>query len=380
MFVIVLPIIIAVFVFLVYSHWEARVTVAKNNIKTSAIQEMPKQRLNIYEKIKQQEPIHYLMIGDSIGQGAGAPSGKQWYAQLNQLLKDEYGVLAFGHNLNQGGSTIIHGWARYGTSRFLEKEKIDLVFICLGQNDRAVMSPEEFGGMYESLVRGLKRDMPNAEIIPIIESSITNNETFPEQINKISQYYNLTPVDTRVPFNNSGIPYRELAPDGVHPNEKGYALYAKQILDLLTENMNKGRVIEVVDKESLTKFSAKDTIHVIEKFTKMDGFEPERPGSVYLAAKSKGNVLETEFEGDFLGLDMMLDADGGLMDVYIDGQRIKTVSGYNPTIRFMKIFVTSGLQYGKHTVKIESLGEKAKTPTGEDSKGTMVRIKGIVTN
>lgn len=326
------------------------------------------QSLNVYEKLKKGQPIRYLIIGDSIADGTGAESQDgAWYDQLNKMIKEKYNLSAFDYKITRGGTTVFHSWYEYENAKDINKSDIDMVFVCDGQNDKGYMTVDQYGGMYENLIRQLKKDMPNADILPIIESSIRDNETFPNEVNKLSQYYNLTPVDTRKTFNDSGIPYNQLTKDGVHPNDKGHMLYAQAIFNQITDNMNQNRKIETSDKQPITLFSQKNTIQMVQKFDTINGFTEDPDNAGYLIGSVKGNILETSFEGDFLGLDLLYNSDGGSANVYIDGNLIEKINENLPFKRDMKILVSSGLQYGKHTVKLETIDKT-------------IRIGGIITN
>jgi lysophospholipase L1-like esterase len=315
--------------------------------------------LTVYEKIEAGSSFNYLIIGDSIGRGAGAESKNlRWYSQLEVLLKDYSGTRARRNMLVQSGATAFEGI--YKLQQAPKFRDIDLIFIVFGENDRKYMDSEQFTFFYEKLVRNAKERYPGSEIITIIENPL-KQEQFADAIKRVSAHYGAKPLDMRIPFNQSGMLTEQLTTDTVHPNGKGYQLYATSMLKLIKNNIQ-------IDAEiaSLPKPLTRDqTLYFYEKknLSGSKGFVIENGINI---SKRPGDYLEYEFEGSILGVKAIRSQDGGMLKVYIDGEYVRTISTWWPFTRERYLYIASGLDKGKHTVRFETLENVSPNNTSDE--------------
>ena len=180
---------------------------------------------NVYTKIAQGQPISILVVGDSIGAGSGASKPEFNFAnRLKSALQQKYSVTATVVNVSMGGNTTYAPLIR--VFKLIKSHNFDLVIICSGQNDHI----SSLGKYYEALVRNIKTKYPNAEIISILQSSQKTYTDKIKTIQKIAQHYNIPTADTIIPFTNGeNGTYSSLTVDGIHPTNKGYALYAQTL-------------------------------------------------------------------------------------------------------------------------------------------------------
>ncbi|WP_102263299.1 SGNH/GDSL hydrolase family protein [Mesobacillus jeotgali] len=324
--------------------------------------------LTVYEKIGSGSSFNYLIIGDSIGRGAGAENKDlRWYSQLEVLLKDFSGSRARRNMLVQSGATSFEGI--YKLQKSPKFQDIDLVFIVFGENDRKYMNSEQFTFFYEKLIRNAKERYPGSEIITIIESPL-KQEQFADAINRLSTHYGAKTLDMRVPFKQSGMLTEQLTTDTVHPNGRGYQLYATSILELIKNNIE-------IDAEiaSLPKPLTRDqTLHLYEKklVTASKGFRSENGINI---SKRPGDYLEYSFDGSILGVKAIRSLDGGKLRVYIDGEYVRTLSTWWPFTRERYLYVASGLDNGRHTVRFETAENSSLNNTNEKS---VIQISSII--
>lgn len=315
--------------------------------------------LTVYEKIEAGSSFNYLIIGDSIGRGAGAESKNlRWYSQLEVLIKDFSGSRARRNMLVQSGATAFEGI--YKLQKAPKFRDIDLIFIVFGENDRKYMDSEQFTFFYEKLVRNAKERYPGSEIITIIESPL-KQEQFADAIKRVSAHYGAKPLDMRIPFNQSGMLTEQLTTDTVHPNGKGYQLYATSMLELIKNNIE-------IDAEiaSLPKPLTRDqTLYFYEKknLSGSKGFVTENGINI---SKRPGDYLEYEFEGSILGVKAIRSQNGGMLKVYIDGEYVRTISTWWPFTRERYLYIASGLDKGKHTVRFETLENVSPNNTSDE--------------
>ncbi|MCR5773022.1 MAG: SGNH/GDSL hydrolase family protein [Butyrivibrio sp.] len=192
--------------------------------------------VSAYEKLAAGEAINVLVVGDSIGQGAGATSGKGWASMLPSEIESEYGSKCNITNISMGGNTSYAGIVRVNT---LEDDiDYDLIIVCFGEND----SESELSSEYEALIRAIKTRYGSGNIISILESSQREYTNKINTIIDIADYYGIPVADTIDAFNTSGYSYEELvnAPDDLtHPNDLGHELYLSTIMDVINAQVAK---------------------------------------------------------------------------------------------------------------------------------------------
>ncbi|QJD87208.1 SGNH/GDSL hydrolase family protein [Cohnella herbarum] len=330
-----------------------------------------KSNLTVYDKLRQGKAIRYLVIGDSIGQSDGASEGNQWFSLLNQSLRDKYEVVPFMNRITMGGAVVLAGWIDYIEKIPKKPEGYDIVFICYGQNDQGSLKEEEFGAIYENLVRRIKQDNPFAEIVTIVESSL-QSDSYPDIIKSISVHYQLINVDTRQAYRDSGFSIDSLTIDGVHPNDQGYKLYAEQIFDSINRQYDSGKRIAPL-KDSLIYVNSSFTTG--QTFTEWDSLNGFFKSGGSLIGNSSGFSAESEFEGEFLGLSYITDPNGGVLNVYIDGELRKQINTRLDFVVNWKSLVVNGLTKGKHRLKVEIAPQVSSS-----SQGTFANIVGFISN
>ncbi|MBT2695063.1 SGNH/GDSL hydrolase family protein [Bacillus sp. ISL-55] len=324
--------------------------------------------LTVYEKIASGSSFNYLIIGDSIGRGAGAENkDMRWYSQLEMLLKDFSGSRARRNMLVQSGATSFEGIYKLQKSpRFGDS---DLIFIVFGENDRKYMDSEQFTFFYEKLIRDAKERYPGSEIITIIESPL-KQEPFADAIKRLSTHYGAKTLDMRIPFRQSGMLTEQLTTDMVHPNGKGYQLYAASILELIKKNIEIDAEIASLPKPLIRQ----QNLYFYEKklVTARKGFNSENGINISTIPE---DYLEYEFEGPILGVNAIRSPDGGTMKVYIDGEYVRTLSAWWPFTRERYLYIASGLEKGRHTVRFETAKNSSLTNTSEKS---VIQISSII--
>lgn len=190
--------------------------------------------LEMYKKLNNKSDIQILVVGDSIGESDGVPYDKAWFTQLSNWLKTKYGVNVNIKLVTHPGGGIKDGLKEYTNNL----TGYDLVYLCYGQNDRT-MDKKQWLTSYENLINHIRKNNNTADIVLIIESSFQNYEDIPNQIKIAAEKNNLSYVDTRVNFKNTGIQYKNLTVDGIHPNYEGYKLYFNALSKLIDEKYKK---------------------------------------------------------------------------------------------------------------------------------------------
>lgn len=323
--------------------------------------------LNVYKKIEAGEPFNYLIIGDSIGRGSGAERKElRWFNQLEVQIKDYSGSRGRRHLVVQSGATAFEGLYKMQSSPKLQN--MDLIFIVFGENDRKFMDPEEFTFFYEKLLRSAKELNKSAEIITIIESPL-KQEPFADAIKRISVHYGAKCLDMRIPFKESGMLTEHLTSDMVHPNGNGYRLYANSVFELIKKNIKNETDIANYPKP-ITK---NDYFYLAEKADVADqkGFKSDIGSYV---SRKPGDYIEYEFDGPIIGVNVIRSEVGGMMNVYIDGEFVRTLSTWWPFSRERHLYIASGLEDGHHLVRFEATEDVSIRNTSHNSLLQIISI------
>lgn len=342
--------------------------------KGNSISSKELSKLNVYDKLKEKKDIDILVIGDGIGQGDGADNNSdRWHANLKKSLEKEYGANVKFEFLTAPMANVFRGWNDYIINQDKNGKTYDMYFIFYGQNDKGTLKLGEFQGVYESLIRKIKEKKGNAEIIPIIESSLRNNESFPNAIKKISDYYNLKYIDTREHFKNSNKPYQQLTKGGILPNKEGYIYYSEPIFNLIKSNLKAKRTISYNEKSFLFKNTENFLSNkFISDFNNIKGFIRK---DNLLVGKNPRDYGEMKFEGSILGLSLLCDKNSGIVKVFVDNELIDEIDAYNSSELNKYILLTASLEKKQHNLRVEI--SRDKNPR---SNGNEIKIMGVITN
>ena len=299
--------------------------------------------LNVYEKIRLKKNIHYLIIGDSIGRGAGVDNpALTWFNQWEELMKTNYRIPLTRHSIVQSGATAFEGL--YLFHHAPNKDPVDLIFILFGENDRKYMKANEFAYFYNSLLKKVKRTFPDAEVITITESCLTD-EAFAATIKELSMRYETNHIDMRLPFKKSNLTTEQLTKDFVHPNHRGYQLYADAIFQLIKRECDQSKK---GDHQVIHKLSSSPSFKEISHPLKMvDGFIT-KDGE--FTTNTPGASISFQFTGNHLGVKAFVGKKQGDIDVWIDQKFIRTLSTKWPIQKYRILYVESHLPNGEHEV------------------------------
>lgn len=322
----------------------------------------------LYQKLNNGEQIKYLVVGDSIGESVGASNKFQsWTSLLNEKISAKYNIEPHAIFLTKGGSDVFDGLVEF--SNYRTNKNYDLVFVSFGQNDQNSLSIEEYEKLYTSLINEIIKRFPQAEIVTIIENGLDKNE-YKEVIEEISEEYDFLTFDAKEAFEKHNLPDEDLTEDGIHPNDKGYEIYAENIFNEITKYVN---LYEGVNTGSDSHVEAQNILG-FEKSTTPDENKGFSVKGDYLVSDTEGAYLEYKVESnELLGLSLISHKDGGYFNVYVDGEKVKTFSSYAPYKKERHFLINKEISSGVHTVKIIIEGPNK----GKEQR--VVRIKGILT-
>ncbi len=257
-----------------------------------------------WQKLERGQDINILIVGDSIGAGAGAGTGEDWESLLISRLHEQYGSRFEVRNVSLGATTSYAGYVC--TEMLPEDTDFDLAFICYGYNDAA----EDLSREYEAVIRSIRSRYPLCAVVSILESPMRGNTEKIRQIRELSEHYGIPTADTIAAFEESGKAYEELTADLTHPNAEGYRLYADCIGELIEERTEQYAEVSSDPVEPLNS-----DMEEYEHFY----YIPAESGVV----SDDGCILEFPFSAKltgFPGIELKLHP-GEKIDIYIDGKK-----------------------------------------------------------
>lgn len=189
------------------------------------------------------KPVKVACVGDSITQGAGAPKGKSYPSQLQDLLDDGWQVGNFGVS---GRTLLRKGDHPYWNEKAFKKAQEfqpDVVIIMLGTNDTKPQNwshKAEFESDYRELVKTFQDLKPAPRVylcrpvpVPAPGNYGINETALQEQmpiLKKLAAELKTGVIDMYAALD--GKP--QLLPDHVHPNAEGAGEMAKAAAAVLT--------------------------------------------------------------------------------------------------------------------------------------------------
>lgn len=185
-------------------------------------------------------------LGGSITEGYGAsdPDRTSWRALTERYFAERYPDKRWRFvNAGVGGTHSAFGAHRLDRHAFADGP-IDLLFVEFAVNDgqmrtRAPQGRAEAIRGVEGIVRRCRTVSPDADIVLLYaadETSLAEEEPiFVSAHEEVAERYGLPSVSflSSVKEKSDAGAWRTLAPDGVHPNDDGYALYAASLRELL---------------------------------------------------------------------------------------------------------------------------------------------------
>lgn len=211
---------------------------AQNTVITSTISNA--HSLTGIKKLKSNN-INAVILGDSIAvsEGASNPLSTGWDSDLKTSLTKMYSHNILWNNKATSGTLV-----DYCLQRAQEiDDTTDVVFICVGRNDRNYYTPNQFCVKYTQLIRLIKRKAPNADIFCIVEPPmVSSDESLFKDIRAaiIMVYHNngvnLLDVWSAFPTNQTAL--TDILSDGLHPKDTGYKQMSSYIYNQLVNIIN----------------------------------------------------------------------------------------------------------------------------------------------
>ncbi len=331
---------------------------------------------NTYYKLTTEKKLNIAYFGGSVTGGTGGTGGYCWASATTDWLKAKFPSANITEtNVAWGGTSSFWGYFRMdedntGSKANLVASNPDLVFIEFSINDIYAGIDQMQSTYYmEGIVKKLRAANPKVDIVIVFVTDKSRQGTEHKNIlghQDVAAHYGIPTINVGnalvSELNKTGNSWDYYMTDIVHPNNKGYKIYA----DCIAEYLN-GVLVAAPNKSGL-KDHAKPTNDLVSnatgkseiipagQITDFTGFKAMKGNSANCPAMGgnrlfgkQGDKLTVQFEGKGLGFL----ADGG------NGGKVKiTVAGKSVTVDVMggnnfEYVAIENLQYGKYTAEVE---------------------------
>ena len=218
-----------------YDNWKG------NNLiqdETSTINDVKVEKSkNFYEKLKSNEYVNILVLGDDIALSEGRRSDDGiWTEGLKYLIKNTYNTENTLTNVSEKGYLIESAVQNIINS---DIANYDLVILCFGYSNYTSGSDiESFRNSYTNIIDEIYKQKENITILSMVQSELDTNSPYGNIVKEVSLSKGLSIIDTHEAFKNSGIEYA-LSDNGVLPNDIGYQIYTETIKSVIDNELNK---------------------------------------------------------------------------------------------------------------------------------------------
>ncbi|WP_164545457.1 SGNH/GDSL hydrolase family protein [Paenibacillus albus] len=354
-------------------------------------------------KLLRGEAVTVAYLGGSITEGAGASRQDEtsWRALTGQYLAQRYPHSSFTFiNAGVGGTNSTFGAHRLH-SHVLSQGEIDLLFVEFSVNDGEDRE-ESIRGM-EGIVRQCRRQSPWTELCFVYTAADKNlSDTLPFNIavhEEVAAYYQIASVNlaggVQDRIHAGMVTWEALAPDRVHPNDEGYALYASYLKAFLEQEVRLSgvgaaaepdpselRLAPPLDDRNYEHSMMADcgaavasSGFTLQELGKDEPLMNWRYGLAHLAAKGEeGEQLSFAVGGRRAGVVLLHGPDSGILEYSLDqGQSFTVVDVFDEwcVLAYRPILVLFPFQSERaiQQVVIRCTGSK-----DERSKGTGIRV------
>ena len=337
---------------------------------------------NTYYKLTTEKKLNVAYFGGSVTGGTGGQNGYCWASETTKWLKSNFPNAQINELNNAwGGTSTLWGYFRMdedssGSKGNLVKFNPDLVFIEFSINDAyAHLTKMQSSYYMEGIVKKLRDANPKVDIVIVFVTDQSRQGKEHDNIlghKVVAEHYGIPTINVGNALvdelKKTGGKWEDYVTDIVHPNNKGYKVYADCIANYLKQTL-----VTSPDKSGYSAHAkpANDLVsnalqgsQVIpaSTVTTHNGLKLINSGSVncpdfggkHLFGKN-GNKITIEFEGR--GISFLCDGGAGSTIIIKAGGETKVVnaSGGN-NFEYVGI---ENLAYGKYTAEIEiDLGTK----------------------
>jgi lysophospholipase L1-like esterase len=336
---------------------------------------------SFFTKLRTKKEVTIAYFGGSATAGAGDTAKTSYRILVTEWLRSRNTQAQIKEiNAAVDGTGALYGAMR--ARRDVIAHKPDLVFIEFASDDAG-----EKESAVKRAVEGIVRQFLTVSQPPEIVFLYTTNakrNTQTDWYEAVASYYrlpalNLQDVTWKMIESGQTTP-SAFWKDGIHPLDAGSKIYARLIIDYLTEQE---KLTPSPITRSLPPPFLSDELTYGElvpcaqlkhdALWKVEASNDRALPSTLLTSDKPGNVIETLFEGTIVGLVYRAGPDAGTIECLIDGRPapapLDRIDAYDSTHHLATRIIAGGLGPGEHKLTIKIHSEK-----NPKSSGTNLRL------
>ncbi len=328
---------------------------------------------NTYNCLTNKKQLNVAYIGGSVTVGSGSSKGNSWRELTTVWLKSRYP----NSTINEIYAAIGGTGSQWGLFRLKEDvlaHNPDLVFIEFCINDSyEFFSETESAAFADAMVREINEHNKDTDIVFVFvtdEGKLGTDFANKVSYRKVAEYYGVPYIDAGKALvnemNETGNDWRYYVRDWAHPNDKGYAAYAKEVERCL------GEWLEAAAKVEAKPHILSQTPAVTNSLQNIRRIEPSElnydenwrlddtpkmsiGNQTILEARKVGAQITLEFEGTQVGYIYYAKTNGNIK-VTVDGSNEKIIEAEEGMKTLSEKIVYDNLTEGTHTLTIEWVG------------------------
>lgn len=324
---------------------------------------------NTYYKLTNNKKLNIGYIGGSVTVGVGGKDGYCWRSATTQWFKDNFPAAEIAETNSSWGGTGTY-WGYFRLDGAIIAQKPDLIFIEFAINDTyANLSKTQSAAFIEGMVCKIRKALPKTDIaiVLVTDQNLIGTEYSTLAAHKeVAEHYGIPYINVgdalKKEIEKSGNNWEYYVGDIVHPNNKGYKVYADCVAEFLKKHLisapaeiNSPEDHKMPSLDYISNVSKSSQIIAAEELTNAQGWKlyDVKTNSLSFMGKTlygnKGCTIELEFEG--IGIGLLADpSDGAGIVAVIDGT--ETIRMDMSTSNNQQL-ICDNLVRGKHTIKIE---------------------------
>ena len=322
---------------------------------------------DVMRRAKAGEEITIGVIGGSITQGSSASSQDKCYASLLKNWWEEKFPEATIHFINAGigGTTSYYGVHR--VEKDLLRYNPDLVVVEFSVNDG---NDQFYKKSYDNLVYRILKEESSPAVM-LLFMTMDNGTSAQENDALVGFHYKLPMLSYKnavmSKLKEESLSWKDISPDNIHPNDKGHAIIGEIFSVYLNDIYDRLKTLPK-EKTEFKKSMLTKPVYQDATILLMDQHFADEEKRL-----ENGEDISFTIEGQRMGIlySKYISGKGGMMDVYVDGQCVKTINadfqgGWGNYDDCVEVFAGNA---GSHKVELKWNG---------DSTGKVFHVTGIL--
>lgn len=328
---------------------------------------------NTYNCLTEKKQLKVAYIGGSITNGTGGDGKNSWRQLTTKWFTDNFTDAKITDiNAGIGGTGSL--WGLFRIEKDVLSHNPDLIFIEFGVNDSYCgFSEMQSAALMDAMIRKINEHNPNTDIVLVFttdEAKMGKDYDNIKGHRKVAEYYGVPYIDVGqalvAEMAATGNEWSYYVGDSVHPNVKGYKVYAdtveKYIKKWLGESVGSNAAPHKISETHAVTNPYKNLEEIsLEQFGDGENWKFDDSPNITLGnattltAKKKGAKITFEFKGAMLGCYYRAKKNTEIT-ITIDSELPQRITTTGADGEYTDRIFLDNLSDGVHTVTIEYSG------------------------